>query len=173
MARILDQLNKVHDLLAQAEIDAAIIGGLALGAHGVQRFTNDIDFLVDGANRLKLKQLMLSNGFTLFAESSDVIQFAGEIPVDVLLANRPISLALLQQAPLDRRLKIKVISVEGLIGLKIQAYRNDPRRELRDKADIAALIESNSELDWATVQRFAELFDQWPVIEAIRRQHEK
>jgi hypothetical protein len=173
MARILEQLHKIHSLLVQNGIDAAIIGGLALGAHGVQRFTNDIDFLVDGAQRLKLKQLMLGNGFTLFAESSEVIQFAGEIPVDVLCANRPVSVALLQQAQLDPHLNIKVISAEGLIGLKIQAYCNDPKRELRDKADIAALVEKNDALDWSTIQVLAEMFDQWHVIEQIRKLHGK
>jgi hypothetical protein len=173
LARILDQLHNVHSLLVQAGIDAAIIGGLALGAYNVQRFTNDIDFLVDGSHRLQLKQLMLANGFTLFAETSEVIQFAGEIAVDVLCANRPISLALLQQAQLDQRLNIKVISAEGLIGLKIQAYCNDPKREFRDKADIAALIEKNNALDWVSIKKFAEMFDQWPVIQQIRKLHTK
>ena len=56
---IIDNLNKIHDLIVDGGVDVALIGGLALGAHGVQRFTNDIDFLVDGADRLKLKQLML------------------------------------------------------------------------------------------------------------------
>ena len=173
MAQILKQLHKIHSLLAHGRIDSAVIGGLALGAHGVQRFTNDIDFLVDGTQRLKLKQIMLDHGFTLFAESSEVIQFAGEIAVDVLCANRPISLALLQHAQLDPRLNIKVVSAEGLIALKIQAYCNDPKRELRDKADIAALIEKNDALDWSTIQRLAEMFDQWPAIEEIRNLHAK
>jgi len=173
LASILDRLHHVHSLLAQAGIDAALIGGLAMGAYNVQRFTNDIDFLVDGSHRLQLKQLMLANGFTLFAETSEVIQFAGEIAVDVLCANRPISLALLQQAQMDQRLKIKVISAEGLIGLKIQAYCNDPKRELRDKADIAALIEKNSALDWVSIEKFAQMFDQWPVIQQIRMLHKK
>lgn len=173
MPRILEQLHKIQALLDSAGIDAAIIGGLALGAHGVQRFTNDIDFLVDGTQRLQLKHLMLASGFTLFEETNEVIQFAGEIAVDVLCANRPVSLALLQQAQLDQRLNVKVISAEGLIGLKIQAYCNDPKREFRDKADIAALIANNNALDWVTIQRFADMFGQWPVIEQIRKLHAK
>ncbi len=119
MARILDHLQRVQNLLASAGIDSALIERLALGAHGVQRYTNDIDLLVDGSQRLKLKQLMLASGFTIFAETNEVIQFAGEIAVDVLCANRPISLALLREAKIDRHLKTKVISAEGLIGLKI------------------------------------------------------
>ncbi len=173
MTRIFDHLQKIHKLLANAGIDSAIIGGLALGAHGVQRYTNDIDLLVDGTERLRLKHLMLANGFTLFAETSEVIQFAGDIAVDVLFAQRPISVSLLRQAPLDPHLKIKVISAEGLIGLKIQAYCNDPKREFRDKADIAALISTIDTLDWQTVQKFAEMFGQWPIIEAIRKLHGK
>jgi hypothetical protein len=40
---------------------------------------------------------------------------------------------------------------------------------LRDKADIAALIEKNSNLNWSLIKQYADLFDQWQVIEEIRQ----
>ena len=165
---IFEYLKKIHHLLSQEGIDFAIIGGLALGAHGVQRFTNDIDILIDGTDRLRLKQLMLKSGFHIFAESTEIIQFSGDIAVDVLCANRPISLSMLSDAKLYPALNIKVVGPEQIIGLKIQAYCNDPKRIFRDKADIAALIEKNQNLDWIKIKAYADLFEQWPTMLSLR-----
>lgn len=60
------------------------------------------------------------------------------------------------------------MSAEDLIGLKIQAYKNDPKRELQDKADIQALIEKNN-LDWNQVEFYANQFHEWPVLLEIRK----
>ena len=59
--------------------------------------------------------------------------------VDLIHAQRPIARALLSAAPLARYLDLalNVVDVEGILGLKIQAYSDDPRR-LRDLADIQA-----------------------------------
>jgi hypothetical protein len=64
---------------------------------------------------------------------------------------------------------IKCVSSEALIGLKIQAYVNNPKREFRDKADIQALIESNESLNWDEIKQYADLFQQWMVIAEIRK----
>lgn len=157
-------------LLGDHKIDFALIGGLALGVYGVQRFTNDIDILIDGAARLKLKKILLLNGFSIFAESAEVLQFVGSIPVDALCANRPLSLSMLHDAKIEPFFNFKVVGMEGLIGLKIQAYCNDPKRSLKDKADIAALIEKNaSTLNWPLIRKYAELFDEWPTIEELKK----
>lgn len=41
-------------------------------------------------------------------------------------------------------LNVKVLETHDLIGLKIQAYKNDPDRELQDKADIQFLLNNTS-----------------------------
>ena len=43
-----------------------------------------------------------------------------------------------------------------------------PKRALRDKADIQALIEANEGLDWQAIKRYADMFDEWPEISRIR-----
>ncbi len=85
-----------------------------------------------------------------------------------LLANRPLSQAMLTTAPADNDLNIPCVTAEDIIGLKIQAYKNDPQRRLRDQADIQALIEENQSLDWKKIKMYADLFDAWADIEAIR-----
>ena len=69
-------------------------------------------------------------------------------------------------------LKIKCVSAEDLIGLKIQAYINDPNREPQDKADIIALIRNNRELNWSLIKQYADIFNEWPAIDAIRARYD-
>lgn len=168
---LLDYLRDISSILNSETIDFAIIGGLALGAHGVVRFTNAIDLIIDGESRLRLKQALTRKGFAIFSETPEFIQFSGLVAIDVLLANRPISLAMLRDAKISSELACKVIGAEQIIGLKIQAYCNDQKRELRDKADIGALIEANKTLDWSLIQSYAELFGQWETIKSIRQIH--
>ena len=162
-------LATTHAFLESAQVRHALIGGLALGAHGVQRFTNDVDWLAHGDDRLALKQALLASGFVALSETQEAAHFGGHGPVDVLFANQPLSQEMIAQAPLLAGLTIKCLGPEAIIGLKIQAYINAPKRELRDKADIQALMEANPKLLWKDVKRYADLFDQWPVIQAIRR----
>lgn len=169
---MIKELNNISNLLDQAGVDHAIIGGLALAAHGVQRFTNDIDFIMDGEQRLLAKSCLLANGFSLLFESDEVMQFTGEIHVDIILANRPMSRSMLKDSRELPPFSIKTVGVEALIGLKIQAYCNDKKREFKDKADIAALIENSRNIDWKQVKVYADLFDQWDEITSIKEKME-
>ena len=57
---------------------------------------------------------------------------------------------------------------EDIIGLKIQAYKNNTHRELQDKADIQFLIESDDKLDWERIKSYADLFNEWEVINELK-----
>ena len=169
---MLDKLKMVSGILDKAGIDHAIIGGLALAAHGVQRFTNDIDFILEGEQRLVAKSSLLAHGFRLHFESHEVMQFTGDVDVDIILANRPMSQSMLKEAKALEPFTIKTVGVEALIGLKIQAYSNDKKREYKDKADIAALIEKAESIDWNQIKVYADLFDQWDEILSIKEKME-
>ena len=132
IASIITLLDSVHGRLEAAGVDHALIGAFALAAWGVQRATNDVDFLIDGAKAAVARQALESDGFTVFHASDDVLQMAGPGPVDFVLARRPLSLAMLTRASARTLRGIKCVEPEDLIGLKIQAYKNDPRRELQD-----------------------------------------
>src|SRR5262245_29844499 len=97
MPSVAKTLDLVHTALNREGISHVLIGAFALAALGVSRATNDIDFLVDGSQAAKLKTLMATLGFRVFHESSEVLQFEGPMPVDFLLANRPLSKAMLAQ----------------------------------------------------------------------------
>lgn len=170
---IITLLDSVHGRLEAAGVDHALIGAFALAAWGVQRATNDVDFLIDGAKAAVARQALESNGFTVFHASDDVLQMAGPGPVDFVLARRPLSLAMLTRASARTFRGIKCVEPEDLIGLKIQAYKNDPRRELQDRADIQRLIGVSPSLDWARIRQYAELFSEWPAVEDLRRRAER
>lgn len=53
-----------------------------------------------------------------------------------------------------------------IIGLKIQAYKNDASRELQDKADIQKLL-AWPKINLVEVKKYADLFCEWPVIEKL------
>ncbi len=162
-------LNITSGLLKKNGIAHALIGGFALAVHGISRATIDIDFLADGGRKDEIIRLMTHSGFALKHSSEEVLQFSGIGFVDIILANRPLSLEMLKNAITDNSLAVQVLKIEDLIGLKIQAYVNDRTRELQDKADIQSLIAKHSQLDWAKIKTYADLFNQWPEIETIRK----
>lgn len=167
MIQLRKTLTTARDLLSREKIDYALIGGFALGAHGIHRATKDIDLLVDGVYAEKVKNLFTGCGFKIFNETKELIQMDGPGYLDIVFAHRPLSLEMLKNAKNGVQLAgVPVVSRESLIGLKIQAYKNDPRRELQDKADIQALLRQDG-LDLKQVKLFADLFDAWKEIEEL------
>ena len=162
-------LELAHKTLTQANVDHALIGGLALATLGVNRATADVDFLIDGGDRERAQASLLGAGYTLTTQSPEVLHFDGVGKLDLLLANRPLSKTMLASAQVFPQHGIKCLSAEDIIGLKIQAYKNNPQRELQDKADIQALIMGRTGLDWAKIKTYADIFDEWTVVEALKK----
>ena len=161
-------LQFVHDLLAQAKIDHALIGGLALVNFGLDRATVDVDLIIDEVHKVSAKDLLIKNNFNLAHESEDILQFDGMGYVDILLARRPISREMMKNATVIPDLQIKCLKAEDIIGLKIQAFSNDPSREFQDKADIQFLLQDES-LDWDKIKSTADLFGKGVELEEIKK----
>lgn len=172
MTDLRDVLQLAHRLLDQIGADHALIGAMALGNLGVHRATMDIDLLVDGRVAADVKNALQDGGFQLLDENPEVLQFGGFGPLDVLLANRAASLDMLARAQPIPALGVKCVAAEDIIGLKIQAYANDPRRRLQDQADIVALIRIHRDLDWDRIRGYAELFNEWAALQALKKECE-
>ncbi|MGE3609212.1 MAG: hypothetical protein AB7I27_06455 [Bacteriovoracaceae bacterium] len=168
MMNLRSTLKLAHNLLDQNKIPHALIGGLAMACYGSTRATVDLDLLVQEQHKDLLKKVFLENGFALVNETIEVLQFSGVGYVDILLARRPISEKILKESNPNGPEGIHFVKTEDLIGLKIQAYINDPSRELQDKADIQFLIENVEQLDWKRIKSYADLFNQWEVINDIK-----
>ena len=166
MINLRKTLNDAHAILKKAEVSHALIGGFALAIYGNHRTTSDIDFLADGTKKETIKTELIKNGFILKHESAEVLQFSGAGFLDIVLAHRPLSQDMLKRAQHNNDLNIYVVKPEDIIGLKIQAYKNDSSRELQDKADIQKLL-TRSDIDMVIVKKYADLFQEWPVIEKL------
>jgi len=169
MKNIHQTLKEVHDILVNADIEHALIGGLALGNLGVHRATMDVDLLVDGDARERALQALESYGYKLHLMTDEVIHLSGDIGLDLLLANREPTRTMLKRAKVMEDFDLKALVAEDIIGLKIQAYKNNPKRELRDKADIAAIMEKNRKMDWDLIKSYADIFSEWSTIEDLRK----
>ncbi len=165
-------LISVHQALEAAQVQHALIGAFALAHYGIQRATGDIDFLIDEVDRKKAVKALKNLDFRIFHETEEVIQLEGPGSIDFLLTQRPLSRKMLADAQSIQPFNIKCISVEGLIGLKIQAYNNDSKRELQDKADILALIEEHPKMNWNQVKQYADLFNAWKDIMDLKHKVE-
>lgn len=93
----------------------------------------------------------------------------GSNKIYLLIVRRPISRNILKLSNKNGPEGINFVRAEDLIGLKIQAYKNDDSREFQDKADIQFLIGSQENLNWDLIKKYADLFSEWEVIDAIRK----
>ncbi len=167
MINLRKTLTDAHSALEQAGVLHALIGGFALAVYGHHRATADIDLLADGSKKEIIKSALLKNGFNLKHESTEVLQFSGIGFLDIILANRPLSQEMLKRAQLSHELSVYILKPEDIIGLKIQAYKNDASRELQDKADIQKLL-ALPNLEIQIVKKYAELFGEWSIIEKLQ-----
>jgi len=145
MTKMADQMAEVLRAFEQCAMKPALIGGLALAAHNYIRATQDIDFLVDATDADRLHSALLDLGYRCLHRSDDAANYVrGDEGLDFLYAHRATSRALLATA--ERRDTplgpLRVVSAEGLIGFKLQAFVNDPKRT-RDVDDIRQLLRNN------------------------------
>ena len=142
MANLSDQIREALSMFARSGTEPALIGGLAVVAHHVVRATQDVDFLVEAEAADKVHDALLDLGYQCIYRSEDAANYVRVTEgLDLLYAHRPLARRLLAQAseretPMGR---IRIISVEGLIGFKLQGFVNNATRT-RDLDDIPALV---------------------------------
>ena len=160
MAKLVDQMYEAHRALAGCDPPAALIGGLAMAAHDVPRATIDVDFLVSDEDAERAHRALLDLGYECVYRTDNVANYRrGLEGVDLLFARRPASRRLLREARLSS-FDVPVISVEGLIGFKVQALTNAPERQ-HDRPDIDRLIELyRGKLDLVELKQYFDLLGQ-------------
>jgi|SRR5690606_11038260 len=169
LSRLGKQLEELVSTLSSGNARFALIGGLALAPHKVPRATQDIDFLADGDMAESIHQLLLGLGYQCLHRSAEAGNYQrNDERVDFIYAHRPASIRLLSQAralatPFGR---LHVVSAEGLIGLKLQAYVNNPRRT-QDLEDIKSLLAANRQMDMDEVRGYFRLFDRESLLQEL------
>jgi hypothetical protein len=146
---LLDGALELADVLNQFQLKYALIGGLAAGYRTSARFTRDVDFLlaIPQVTLPSLLEILAQRGFTFddaaairewTQEHMTVLSYHG-IRIDWLKPVIPAYHHVLDRATeetwLDHR--IRVASAEGLILLKLLAFRT------QDQLDIENLVAAN------------------------------
>lgn len=131
---VYDALARVTRHFADAGIDYAITGGMAMAAHGYMRFTADVDVLLARERIDAAAAVLHAAGYRREARRR---WHDGLIPIDLFAVDDPASIAI----EIDG---IQVIVLEKLIDHKLASER------LHDLADVQRLIEGlNLPLDFA------------------------
>src|SRR5215212_9657292 len=143
-----DTLRRVTRRLQEAGVDYALIGGMALFAHGYRRFTTDVDILTTPTGLDTIHQQLVGRGFVprfpgarkaLRDTSTGVtVEFitTGEYPGDG--KPKPVGFPDPATASVDID-GIRVISIEKLVEIKLASGLTNLQR-MRDLADVRDLI---------------------------------
>jgi len=172
-SRLGRQIAEVTGALSAIGARFALIGGLALASHKVVRATQDVDLLTDAEKADEIEAELVRLGYRCLYRSADAGNYVrGDERVDLLYASRSIARRLLADA-LELKSEIgalRVVSAEGLIGFKLQALVNDPRRT-QDLEDIRALLRANHQtLDMKAVREYFRLFDRELLLDELLRE---
>jgi hypothetical protein len=169
-SRLGRQIEELVEALDGLGVQFALIGGLALASHNVIRATKDIDLLTDSLSADDIDRELIRLGYRCIHRSDDAGNYLrGDERVDFLYAHRPTARSLLTAAaefstPFGN---LRVVSLEGLIGFKLQALVNDPSRP-QDRADIQALITANrSKLNVTQLREYFRLFGREQLLEEL------
>ena len=162
MNALLNELKEFNARLTDCGARYVLIGGLALSAHQIPRATQDIDFLLNRLDADEVDALLISLGYQCIHRSDDAANYRrGLAAIYFIYAYRPRALELIETAQ-TRQIgaqSLNVVTVEGIIGLKLQALTNDPRR-LQDLIDIRNLIQKHrANLNLTQLYDYFLLFD--------------
>jgi len=175
LSRLGKQLEEIIAAMSRVDARFALIGGLALASHKVVRATQDIDLLTDISRADEIDQALVNLGYRCLHRSADAGNYLrGDERVDLLYASRPAARRLLSAAP-ERQTAfgpLHVVSLEGLVGFKLQGWVNDPRRT-QDMEDIRALFRANRQaLDLVEVREYFRLFGRESLLDGLLNETE-
>jgi len=150
----------------EKDIRYALTGGFALGLWGGSRSTVDLDFLVHRDDMDKVHALMTGLGYEIQHHTENVSQYVSPLArfggIDFIHAFRDASVEMLKRAVekeiFSGSMKVRTMIPEDIIGLKLQAVYNNPKREKIDMADIEMLVSVRKGLDWELLRRYFTIF---------------
>lgn len=143
-----ETLARVTRRLAEEDIEYALIGGMALFAHGYRRFTEDVDILTNREGLEAIHTRLVGPGYVpLFpgarkalrdTKTGTKVEFitTGEYPGD----GKPKPVRFPEPSEVSEEIDgVRVIRIEKLIELKLASGLSNAER-LRDLADVQDLV---------------------------------
>lgn len=165
---LIDGVSAFTSQLESGGVSYGIIGGLAVFAYGGERTTFDVDFLIHGNDRAQVLDIAKNLGLSIVNENPEVLQLTGPAQIDIIFANRKHSQAMLARLRQVGQLPYPVVAPEDLIGLKIQAFVGDRKREFIDKGDILTILRNVPDLDFERIKEYADIFNVWNEIADLK-----
>ena len=148
-------MRTVHEIiwngLETRNVVALLIGGHALPAFGVARQTIDIDCLMVDSDSKVLYDILTEAGYKETDRTKNFMRYSHSsvylMDVDVMLVDHGTFDKMLRNSSVYQigSVSMRVPCLEHLIALKLHAIKNNPKRELRDLADIVELLRNNQE----------------------------
>jgi len=143
-------LRTITSAAAAAGLPFLLAGGHAVIAHGHQRATFDVDFVVRRSDRDHWLKLTDGLGYRLHREGVTFIQFnppsGEEVPLDLMLVSDDTFAKLLAEAipPPAMVPGGKMVSLNHLLALKCHAIKHGhPGRIVKDADDVIRLVKVN------------------------------
>lgn len=142
-----DAAAAIARLLTDMGIDYAIAGAIALGEHGFERLTTDVDVLIRREDLARFKEQWLGRGYVNVRPGGKAVRdTANNIKIDFLLTGdfpgdgrpKPVAFPAPEAAAVPGA-KYRVVSLRSLIEMKLSSGMTAPHR-LHDLADVLRLI---------------------------------
>ncbi len=164
-----NELEFIFDLVGRAfpqqGIQALLVGGHAVNAHGVTRATLDVDFMIVSDQEEKVRALMKANGFVNQSSHGCVLfcnQPGSSLRIDFLKTDSETMATLWKrklEVPSAESSGCPVVDLEHLIMMKLTALRNNlSGRRLKDLPDILTLAKKHG---WSFEEDLKPLIDQF------------
>lgn len=148
--RVQQTLKKITQRLQEIGVDYAIAGGMAMYAHGLRRYTEDVDVLVTPEGLAKLHEKLDGLGYVRpFATSKNLRDSETGVRIDFLVTGQypgdgkqgPIAFPVPSMASKEID-AIRIIDIVPLIELKLASGKAAHRG--KDLDDVQALIQARS-----------------------------
>ncbi len=128
-------------------IPYAIAGAMALGAHGYERVTSDVDVLLTRDGLTRFKDAYLGRGYVeKFPGSKGLRDTENNVPIDVLITGefpgdglpKPVAFPNPEAVPAGGE-RFRILPLNTLIELKLASGMSAPHR-LKDLADVLEIV---------------------------------
>lgn len=175
-------LKTVFKDLNQEEVNYGLIGGFALSVSGIVRSTVDIDLLLLSDDLSKLQKILSHYSYICVFKNDNISQYVSELKpfgqIDVIHAFREASVGMLsrkKKVSVLQEQEVNVLQLEDIIGLKLQAIRNDPRREAIDRSDIELILKhkhsESQDIHWELLEEYYTLFDDEKALQELKTKY--
>jgi len=141
--------TRCHELLAEAKIPHAVVGGVAVCLHGYQRNTIDLDLLIRREDSKAVRESLENGNFNWNAKEKELVSPSGVAVPFLMAGDRAGSDSEVKLPdPADERATteiedLPVLTLAKLIESKVACGLGILRRTHKDFADVVELIVQN------------------------------